>query len=126
MKKGGILIILFIALIGIETGFSQTVNGKRISTIDVEYVEIVGRVKIFSQKLNIQIDFGQENRGFNSKDTEIRDRDGKAVPFNSMIDALNFMSKNGYDFVDSYSIVNSNDSTIYYLLKKRKTAEVKE
>jgi hypothetical protein len=35
-----------------------------------------------------------------------------------MVDALNFMSANGYEFVDSYAITVSNRNVYHYLLKK--------
>jgi len=117
--------ILTIALtcIGVLTAFSQTVNNKPISEIDVEYVQIVGTAKLFSKKVNIQIDFGQENKLFSAKDTQVKNENGKLMKFNSMIDALNFMSKNGYNFVDAYAITISNQNVYHYLLKKRKNKE---
>lgn len=106
--------------LGITVAFTQTVNGKPISEIDVKYVQIVGTAKLFSKKVNIRIDFGQENKLFSAKDTQVKDKDGKLTTFNSMIDALNFMSKNGYDFVDSYTITIENQNIYHYLLKKAK------
>ena len=99
---------------------SQTVNGKPISEIDVEYVQIVGTAKLLITKVSINIDFGQENKLFNAKDTQVRDKEGNLKTFNSMIDALNFMSGNGYDFVEAYVITVANQNVYHYLLKKRK------
>ncbi len=56
---------------------------------------------------------------FSTKDTQIRDKDGKLTTFNSMIDALNFMSKTGYDFVSAYTITISNQNVYHYLLQKK-------
>ena len=98
---------------------SQTVNGVPIADINTEYVQIVGTAKLLSQKVSIEIDFGQENKLFNARDTQFRNKDGKLVIFNSMIDALNFMSENGYDFVDAYTITISSQNVYHYLLKKR-------
>ena len=111
---------IVIALFSFSLSFSQTVNDKPISDIDVEYVQIVGTAKLFSKKVNIQIDFGQEDKLFSTNDTQVKDENGKLMTFNSMIDALNFMSKNGYDFVDAYTITISNQNVYHYLLKKRK------
>tara|TARA_B110000967_G_C18734830_1_gene484520 strand:- start:445 stop:717 length:273 start_codon:yes stop_codon:yes gene_type:complete len=87
--------------------------------IDVEYVQIVGTAKLLSNKIRIQIDFGQEDKFFSSKDTQVKDENGKQMIFNSMIDAMNFMSKNGYDFVEAYAITVANQNVYHYLLKKR-------
>jgi len=100
--------------------FSQTVNDIPIKDIDVEYVQIVGTSKLFSNKLTIEIDFGQENKIFSDKDTRVRDANGKNMVFNSMIDALNFMTKNGYGFVQAYAFNVSNQNVYHYLLRKNK------
>jgi hypothetical protein len=103
----------------LSTSFSQTVNDKPMTEIDVEYVQIVGTAKLLSNKIRIQIDFGQEDKFFSSKDTQVKDENGKQMIFNSMIDAMNFMSKNGYDFVEAYAITVANQNVYHYLLKKR-------
>ncbi len=59
------------------------------------------------------------------KDTEVRDENDRPVEFNSAVDALNFMSTIGYEFVQAYTMTStSNDSivsTVYYLLKREET-----
>ena len=114
-----LVIVTGLFFLGSSIAFSQSVNGKAIAEIDVEYVQIVGSAKLFSQKVNINIDFGQENKVFKAKDTQIRDANGKLTTFNSMIDALNFMSKCGYEFVDAYTLTVSNQNVYHYLLKKK-------
>jgi hypothetical protein len=37
-----------------------------------------------------------------------------------MIDALNFMTKNGYEFVQAYALVLSNQNVYHYLLRKKR------
>jgi len=115
-----ILVLLIFTITISTTVFSQTVNDIPISEIDVEYVQIVGRSRLLSTKFSIEIDFGQRDKIFNVKDTMVKDENGKLASFNSMIDALNFMSKNGYDFVNAHTIATSSYSIYYYLLKKRK------
>ena len=66
---------------------AQTVNDVPIKDIDVEYVQIVGAAKFFKMG-----------------NTVVKDEYGKPVEFNSMIDALNFMTKNGFEFVTAYTI----------------------
>lgn len=100
--------------------FSQSVNGKPIAEIDAEYIQIVGTAKLFSKKVNIQIDFGQVDKIFKAKDTQIKDKDGKLTTFNSMIDALNFMNKCGYEFVQAYTITVQNQNVYHYLMRKKR------
>lgn len=115
---------LFIAtLIGFSTyAFSQTVNNVPIKEIDVDYVQIVGNERLFSNKVNVEIDFGQDTKFFKDG-TSIRDEKGNLVKFNSMMDALNFMSKNGYTFQFAYTRrgleTDVQDQFTYFILKKK-------
>jgi hypothetical protein len=115
--------IIFFALILITTSAvkAQTVNDIPLKDIDVEYVQIVGTSRLLSNKLTIEIDFGQENKLFSSdKDTRIKDVNGKNMIFNSMIDALNFMTKNAYEFVQAYAFSVGNQNVYHYLLRRKK------
>lgn len=101
---------------------AQTVNDVPIKDIDVEYIQIVGTQAGFSKKVNIEVDFGQETKFFSTKgETFIKDENGKIMKFNSMIDALNFFSKYGYNFIQAYAFVTGNQTVYHYLLKKEKT-----
>ena len=115
---------LFLALVFLSAGYAlkaQTVNEIPIKDIDVDYVQIVGTAKLFSTKLTIQLDFGQQTKFFSiGKETIVKDENGKAVDFSSMMDALNFMSKNGFEFVDAYAITSSNQNVYHYLLRSTK------
>ena len=116
MKK---LILLFaFAFIG-QQAFSQTVNDIPIKEIDVAYVQIVGTSKLMSTKLSIRIDFGQETKFFSGgREAIVKDASGKPTKFNSMIDALNFMNENGYDFVSAYTLTMGNQNVYHFLLRK--------
>ena len=113
-------------LIAVSTAFlntkAQTVNNIPINELDVDYVQSVGTSKLMSNKLTIEIDFGQNTKFFSSgKETIVKDEDGKNTVFNSMIDALNFMTKNGFEFVNAYAItVSSNQNVYHYLLRKKR------
>jgi hypothetical protein len=114
------LVMLFVSVVS----FGQTVNGVQLKDIDVEYVQIVGTSKLFSKDLTIQIDFGQKNKIFDTKDTRLVDSDGRDVVLHSMVDALNFMTKHEYYFVTAYAISiptsAGNQNVYHFLLKKNK------
>ena len=117
-----LICVVFISLLSFSSK-AQTVNDIPIKDIDVEYIQIVGTSRMLSNKLTIEIDFGQENKFFSSdKDTKVKDSSGKNMIFNSMIDALNFMTKNGYEFVQAYAINNNNQNVYHYLLRKKRNA----
>ena len=83
------------------------------------YCQIVSSALLFENKFNVNIDYGQE-RNFLGIDLIKTADNKKAVKFNSMIDALNYMSEQGWEFVQAYVIVDVTDSTTYWILKKRK------
>jgi len=117
MKK----ILLSFALLFSLASFGQTINGAPLKELDVEYLQIVGTSKMMSSKLTITIDIGQQTKFFSSNTdaTLLKDENGKGLIFNSMIDALNFMSSNGYTFVTSNIITVGSQNVYHYLMRKR-------
>ena len=95
------------------TSIAQTVNDIPLKDIGVEFVQIVGTSRFMSLKLTISINYGQEQ----VEESKIRDENGKKVIFNSMVDALNFMTKFGYVYRDAFSVGNQN---VYHFLLQRK------
>ena len=114
MKK---LVLSFALLIACLTMQAQSVDDVPFSEIDTEYVQLVGVSKLFSNKVVISIDYGQERKM--STDTRVKDENGKVLDFNSMIDALNFMSKQGYEFVNAYTITAGNQNVYNYIMRKK-------
>jgi hypothetical protein len=116
MKK--LFILSFMAFASVA--FAQTVNDVPLKNLDVEYVQIIGTGRSLSTKVNVEIDFGQETKSISFKNgTSIKDERGRNVKFNSMMDALNFMSANGYAFQFAYTTNDKDDQAIYYILKKK-------
>lgn len=119
MKK--IIFILFsFILYNASTAFGQTVNDVPISAIDVEYIQIGSSAKPFSSIITIQVDFGQKSNFMSTESTSLLDKEGSPMEFNSMIEALNFFSQSGYEYLDAYSISINNRDVVYYLLRKKK------
>lgn len=118
MKKLISLSILLLSFLAVS--YSQSVNGIPLDKIETEYIQIVGTSKFLSNKVNIQLDFGQHDKMFSAKDTQVRDENNKQVTLNSMIDALNFMTKYGYEFVQAYAFSVGNQNVYHYLLRKKK------
>jgi len=116
MKK--LLLTFCFSALMLGSAYSQTVNDVPIRDIDVDYVQIIGTDRFLSNKVTVRLDFGQLNRLW-VRDTVIRDENGNLVVFNSMIDALNFMSKQGYDFVQAVINNRESSSEYIYILKKK-------
>ena len=86
------------------------------------YCELVGTRKLLSNKVTVEIDFGQATKLL--ADNRYKDQvTGKTIVFNSMMDALNFMCKNQWEFVQAYIVAetsaNSPLNVSHFILKKR-------
>lgn len=94
------------------------VEGTNINELPITYCEIVGTAKLISKKVTVSIDYGQERKFF-SNNQRVTDTTGKDVVFNSMMDAINFMYNNGWEFVTAYAITMNNSNVYHHLLKKK-------
>ncbi|EOA11238.1 hypothetical protein A343_1877 [Porphyromonas gingivalis JCVI SC001] len=79
---------------------------------------------MFSTKVKITIDFGQAVNFFsqNSK-REMVDENGTPIKFNSMIDAMNYMARFGWEVDHTYAITHGNNHVYHFLLKKKYVSE---
>lgn len=88
-------------------------------TVKYEYCELLGFEKFLSNKVTISVDFGQERKFW--KDPRMKDEQtGKLKVFNSMVDGLNYMGENGWEFVQAYVVTIGQQNVYHWLLKKRK------
>lgn len=113
------LLLLFLLIFSFKSFAQVSVEGVNINEIDsLTFIELVGANKgVLSQKIIISIGYGQKYEFMQTQ--LIKDANGKPVIFNSMIDALNFMSNNGWDYINNYVITYSSGSVYHYLLKKK-------
>lgn len=108
MKK--LLLFSFFLVSTLSVLWSQDIASQHI------YAEIIGDERLFSRNVIIEIDYGQENKLF--ADNRIRNDQGKVKKFNSMVDALNAMSTDGWEFVQAYVITIDTRCRRHWLLKK--------
>jgi len=81
-----------------------------------QYCQIIAIPRLLSNKVTIDIDFGEEKSFW--RDTRLKTYDGKLKKFNTIIDALNFMGKEGWLFINAYP-VRDNQSEIYHFAFKK-------
>ncbi len=82
------------------------------------YCIIDGNTKFMTNKVVIRIDFGDNISSY--ADNRMKDpKTGKPMVFNSMVDALNFMGKQGWEFVQAYADMNSGTTSGYHFLMKK-------
>lgn len=83
------------------------------------YCDIVGTEILFSNKITVDIDFGQKSSFWTDyKEKRLVDEKGKPIKFNSMIDALNFMAKLGWEFQQAYVVTTNDQNVCHWLMKK--------
>jgi hypothetical protein len=80
------------------------------------YCELVATAKLFSSKVSISVDFGDEAGFF--KDRRVRDDDGKVVQFNTLVDALNYMGSQDWKVVNAFPISNGSVNIYHFFFRK--------
>src|SRR5262245_41245437 len=91
--------------------------GQSVDSVKYLYCELVGTQKLLSQKVTIDIDFGEAKNYW--KDNRVKDeQSGKVRVFNSMVDALNYMGSDGWEFVQAYVVTMGSQNVYHWLLKK--------
>ena len=116
MKK---LFLLFVVLCitSLQT-YAQEQPVKTKGPVEYVYCELQGSSKAFSAKVTVNIDMGQRVKAFSGKNRSLVDENNEPIVFNSMIDAMNYMGKNGWEFVQAYVVTMGNSNVYHWLLKK--------
>ena len=117
MKK-----ILIAALLLLSISIQNSVFGQTAQASKYGYCELVGTQKLLSTKITITIDYGQDKGGvFSAIDSRVKDeQSGKVKAFNSMVDALNSMGVDGWEFVQAYITGDASMGYVYHWLLKKK------
>lgn len=108
-------IVIFFSLLVMFT--SSKLNAQTTPEEKVIHCEIVGYK--FLGKMTVEIDMGQSTGVLGLNTSYITDENGKAKKFNSIIDALNFLGDNGWEFVQAYTIVINSVPETHYVLRQR-------
>jgi hypothetical protein len=103
MKK---IALIIITLFTASSLFAQA-DTSRIE----QYCQVIVTPKLLSNKVTVDIDFGEEKSFW--RDNRLKTYEGKLKKFNTVIDAMNFMAKDGWKFINAYP-VNYGNTTIYH------------
>ncbi len=115
MKK--LLLLLAFTVCTTLNLFGQTVE-ENDSTQEI-YCMIVGTGQFMSNKVSIDIDFGQKTSIWSVRETKMVDEDGKKIKFNSMIDACNYLASKGWTLVNAYPASSNLGNCYHFVFKKR-------
>ncbi|RYE50792.1 MAG: hypothetical protein EOP48_19210, partial [Sphingobacteriales bacterium] len=96
MKK---ITLIALALLATSSLFAQLQPTKV-----EQYCQVIASPRLFSNKVTIDIDFGEEKSIW--RDNRLKAYDGKVKKFNTVIDALNYMGKDGWLFINAYPVTS--------------------
>ena len=97
--------------------FSTLIAHAQADTSRVEqYCQVIVTPRLLSNKVTIDIDFGEEKSFW--RDTRLKSDGGRVRKFNTVIDALNYMGKEGWAFINAYP-VRMGESEIYHFAFKK-------
>lgn len=116
------LLVIFLNLFICGTCLAQVyVNGVAIDTVNTPFCQLICSNAGVWTKASIVIDYGQRyvDTGLNRQ--KIAGADQKPITFNSPIDILNFMVRQGWELV-SFKTTGGGENVVFiYLLKRKKT-----
>lgn len=130
MKKVALLLALLVSAL---MGFAQDVPDiapAQVSEVDGfnpaakrVYAQLSCDEQLFSTKVKVSIDFGQSTSWLTSmSESRLVDHNGKDIKFNSMIDALNYLTQFGWRFAQAYVVPKGSGGdvggTTYWILYK--------
>lgn len=124
MKKG-LLFWWVMLLIPMSLRAQVIVENININEVeDIRVCKLLATQKWFSNKVVITIDYGQ-NIIWGAEGSRVLGADGKMRTFNSVMHAINFMEKNGWEYIDALAITIG-DSNVYHFYFRKRPVEKKE
>ena len=80
-----------------------------------QYAEVVATPRLLSSKVTVDIDYGEERSIW--KDNRVKTDEGKLKKFNTVVDALNYMGKEGWKLVNAFPFITGNTQVYHYVFK---------
>ena len=108
MKK---FIAIFCFLIALKSNAQDTARVE-------QYCEVVATARLLSNRVTVDIDYGETRSIW--KDNRLKDENGKLIKFNTLVDALNYLGRNGWKLVNAFPINStSNSAPVYHYVFKK-------
>lgn len=109
MKK---ILIISIVLLS-----SVVLNAQTDTTKVEQYCRIIATPRLLSNKVTIDIDFGDEKSFW--RDTRLKTDAGKLKKFNTIIDAMNYMGREGWIFINAFPVRMGETEIYHFAFKKQ-------
>lgn len=91
-------------------------NAQQDSTKVEQYCQVIATPRLLSKKVSIDIDYGDEKSYW--RDTRLKTDAGKLKKFNTVIDALNYMGREGWIFINAYPVRMAETEIYHFAFKK--------
>lgn len=99
------------------SAFTYTSYSQQDSAKVEQYCQVVATARLLSNKVTIDIDYGEERSIW--KDHRVRDDEGKLKKFNSVIDAINYLGKDGWKLVNAFPVSTGSGPMVYHYVFKK-------
>ena len=109
MKK---VVITGIVLLSSIISIAQTDTSKV-----EQYCQVIATPRLLSNKVTIDIDFGEEKSFW--RDTRLKTDGGKIKKFNTIIDAINYMGREGWTFINAFPVRMGETEIYHFAFKKQ-------
>ncbi|HEX2609159.1 MAG TPA: hypothetical protein VHK91_17380 [Flavisolibacter sp.] len=108
-----------LVIIGLLLVSTLLVKAQPDTTRIEQYCQIIITPRLFSNKVTIDVDYGEEKKFW--QDTRLRTEAGNLKKFNTVIDAMNYMGWAGWVFINAYPL-RRGDSNVWHFAFKRSFA----
>ena len=119
MKKAIVVFVITLLSVALH---AQNNNNQTIE----QYCSLNVMPRLLSNKVNIDVDYGNPRKLFSFKDNRVKDDDGKAKKFNTAVEALNYMSAQGWKLVNAMAISEGGNVVYRYIMKREITVTAEE
>lgn len=105
------IMIISIAMLSVICTNAQTETA-----LVEQYCQVIATPRLLSNKVTIDIDYGNEKSFW--RDSRMKTDEGKLKKFYTIIDALNYMGKAGWIFINAYPVRNGTTDIYHFAFKK--------
>jgi hypothetical protein len=92
-------------------------NAQTDTTKVEQYCQLIATPRLLSNKVTIDIDFGDEKSFW--RDNRLKTDGGKLKKFNTIIDAMNYMGREGWIFINAYPVRMAETEIYHFAFKKQ-------
>ena len=97
---------------------SSVVSIAQADTTKVEqYCQVIATPRLLSNKVTIDIDFGEEKSFW--RDSRLKTDGGKIKKFNTIIDAINYMGREGWIFINAFPVRMGETEIYHFAFRKQ-------